>query len=194
MANVSRINGFRPARYLNGSPYNGQVTRYFVTAGDTTAIFAGDLVQIDGGSDGSGIRSVTQGAANDACVGVVVGFVIDPTNLNTPQYRAASTARYLLVADDPNILFEVQEDAVGGALASASVGLNANFVVGSGSTTTGMSAMQLDTNTAATTNTLPLKIVEFVQREDNEVASANAKVLVKLNTHQLVTDTGAAGV
>jgi hypothetical protein len=194
MPNVSRINGFRPARYANGAPYNGQVTRYFVTAGDTTAIFAGDLVKIDGGSDGSGVRSVTQAAANNAAVGVVVGFVVDPTNLNTPQYRAASTARYLLVADDPNILFEVQEDAVGGALPSAAVGLNANVVVGSGSTITGASAMQLDTSTTNTTNTLPLKIIEFVQREDNDIGAANARVLIKLNTHQLVTDTGSAGV
>lgn len=194
MANVSRVNGFRPSRYLNGAPYNGAVTRYFVTAADATAIGIGDLVVLDGGSDAKGVRSVTRAAANGVCVGPVVGVAIDPTNLNTPQYRAASTARYVFVCDDPNILMECQEDAVGGALASNSVGLNANFIVAAASTVTGQSGMQLDSNTADTTNTLPLRIVEFIQREDNEVAVANAKVLVGFNTHQFKANTGSTGV
>lgn len=194
MANVSRINGLRPSRYLSGAPWNGQATKYYVTSGDTTAIFHGDLVKIDGGSDGSGVRSVTQGAASGTYAGVVVGFEIDPTNLNTPQYRAASTARYVYVVDDPNVLFEVQEDAVGGALASNSVGLNANIIVGSGSTTTGSSAMQLDTSTVSTTTTLPLKIIEFSKKVDNEVAVANAKVIVKINAHQLASGAGTEGI
>lgn len=194
MANVSRINGFRPSRYLNGSPYNGAVTKYYVTSGDATAIFVGDLVKLDGGATPEGIRSVTAAGASEAVVGAVVGVSIDPTNLNTSQYRAASTARYVLVADDPNILFEAQEDAVGGALALASIGLNVNVTTGSGSTTTGASAMQVDTSTVSTTNTLPLKLMEFVQRVDNETATANAKVLVKINNHQLASGTGTAGV
>lgn len=194
MPNTSRINGFRPVRYLNGSPWNGAATKYATQASDGTAIFMGDAVKLDGGSDGAGIRSVTQATAGAAVIGAVVGIVVDPLLINSPQYRVASTARYLMVADDPNLLFEVQEDAVGGALASASVGLNASLIVGSGSTTTGQSGMQLDTSTAATTATLELKIMEFVQRADNEVASANAKVLVKFNNHQLGSHTGTAGV
>lgn len=201
MANVVRTNGFRPVKYLNGAPYNGAVTEYFIPSGDSTAVFVGDLVKLDGTSDPAasggkvkGVRSVIQAAASDAVVGVVVGFAIDPTNLNTPQYRAASTGRYVLIADDPNILFEVQEDADGGTLALASIGLNANFVVGSGSTTTGASGMQLDTSTVNTTATLPLKIMEFSQRQDNEGAVANSKVVVKLNNHQLGSHTGTAGV
>lgn len=194
MANVSRINGFRPSRYLSGAPWNGAATKYATQAGDATAIFIGDLVKLDGGADANGLRTVTQGTAGAAAVGVVVGIVVDPTTINSAQYRVASTARYLMVVDDPNVLFEVQEDAVGGALAATSVGLNASAIVGSGSTTTGQSGMQLDTSTAATTATLELKIMEFVQRPDNEVATANAKVLVKINNHQLGSSTGTAGV
>ncbi len=194
MANVSRINGFRPVRYLNGAPWTGAATKYFVRAADSTALFMGDAVKLDGGSDANGIRSVTQATAGAAAVGVVVGMAVDPLLINSPQYRPASTARYIMVVDDPNVLFEVQEDAVGGALASDSVGLNASLIVGSGSTTTGQSGMQLDTSTAATTATLELKIMEFSQRPDNEVASANAKVIVKINNHQLGSHTGTAGV
>jgi hypothetical protein len=201
MANTSRVNGLRPVKHQNGSPYNGQVTEYFIPSGNAVATFVGDLVTADGtgdtvaaGGKGKGVQSVVQAAAGQAVLGVIVGFATDPTALNSPQYRTASTGRYVLVADQPDLIFEVQEDAVGGALAVADVGLNADFVVGAGSTTTGASGVQLDSSTKAITATLPLRIVGFVQREDNEVGSANAKVLVKINNHQFNGGTGAAGV
>lgn len=202
MANVSRINGFRPVKYLNGAPYNGACNTYFIPSGDGTAVFVGDLVKLDATGDtvaagglATGMQSVVQAAATDAVVGVVVGFVVSPTALNTPQYRVASTARYALVVDDPNVLFEAQEDAVGGALTAADVGLNVKAIVGTGSTTTGASGMEVDSSTAATSNpTYPLKIMGFSQRVDNEVGSANAKVIVKLNNHQYNASTGTDGV
>lgn len=195
MANVSRVWGFRPVKHLNGSPYNGQFNLYFVPASDGTAMFAGDLVKLAGSASADGYPTVAQGTASAAAVGVVVGFVVDPANLNTPGgYRAASTARYAMVADATDVVYEVQEDAVGGALAVADVGLNADVVVGAGSTSTGQSGMQLDTSTKATTATLPLKILGFVNRPDNEIGSANAKVWVTINNHQLGAGTGAAGV
>lgn len=197
MANVSRVNGFRLYKNVDGAA----LTEYFIPSTDGTAVFVGDLVKLEGTGDtvaagglGKGVRSVIQAAAGNAVVGVVVGFKVDPLNLNTPQYRAANTGRYVLVADDPEALFEVQEDAVGGALAVADVGLNADFIVGAGSTATGASGMQLDTDTKLASATLPLKIMEFSQRQDNEPGQANAKVIVKLNNHQLAAGTGTAGV
>jgi hypothetical protein len=92
-------------------------------------------------------------------------------------------------ADDPNLIYEVQEDAVGGALAAVDVGLNADFIFGTGDSYTHFSAAQLDTSTKATTATLQMRIVGFVPRADNAI-SANAKVLVRNN---LPTETGAAG-
>lgn len=202
MANVVRINGFRPAKYMNGTPWNGQANLYFIQSSDGTALFVGDLVKFDGGADTNGVPSVTKALASDntatgsVCVGVITGFVVDPTNLNTPQFRTASTNRYCWVADDPRILFEVEEDAVGGALAAVSVGLNANFIAtNAGSTTSGASGMELDTSTAATTAGLALRIVAFSTRVDNEVGSANSKVLVHINKHAYADDAaGVAGV
>lgn len=201
MANVSRVNGFRPVKYLNGASWNGQANLYFLPSGNATNTFVGDLVKLDGtgdtaaaGGQARGITSVVQAAATNAVIGVIVGFVPDPTNLNTPQYRAASTGRYCWVADDPNIIFEAQEDADGGALTAADVGQNVNVIVGTGSTTTGASAMQVDSSTINTTATLPLRIMGFSTRVDNEVGVANAKVLVKINNHQLGSSTGVAGV
>jgi hypothetical protein len=109
--------------------------------------------------------------------------------LNTPQYRAALTLRYALVADEPNLLFEAQANA------TCTVGLLANnveFTVAAASTVTGLSAMQVDMSVTGTTNTTALKLMEIVQRPDNAVGTYN-KVLVKINNHQLGS-LGTAGV
>lgn len=199
MANTSRVNGLKPIKYLNGAAYNGQVNTYFLPSGDANDTFIGDPVKLDTTGDtaaagglAQGIQSVVKASATNALVGVIVGFAVNPLNLNTPQYRAASTGRYVLVADDPNILFEVQTS--NGTLGVGDIGLNANIAAGSGSTTTGSSGVTLDVATIATTATLPLRIMGFTQRPDNDNTAASAKVVVKINNHQLAAGTGAAGV
>lgn len=192
MANTSAVRGLKPVRCIGGGSWESKVNMYLIPSGDATATFIGDLVKIGGSADTvTGVKTVAQaaaGASTDIHIGVVVGF--DPTlgvadgseNLKR-KHRPASTAMYALVVDAPDVIFEIQEDAVGGALAVTDVGLNADIVVGSGDTVTGYSGMQLDTSTKATAATLPLKIIGFVNRADNEIASANAKVEVMINAH-----------
>lgn len=188
MANANSPFGLKPVRHRNGAPYNGAANLYYVPSSDSTAIFIGDAVKSAGDADAAtGVPTVAQVAAGDTIRGVVVGVI--PDTAQSTIYRAASTGRYLLVADDPDLEFEIQEDAVGGALALASVGLNADLVVGSGSTATGRSGMQLDTSDVKTA-TAQLRILGFVQRVDNEFASANAKVRVMINEHELKATTG----
>lgn len=189
MPNANVATGLRPVRYASGAPYNGAANMYHVPASDSTALFVGDPVIVAGSADANGVPTATRATAAGGSLwtGVVVGIVPSPTV--TTMYRPASTAAYILVADDPNLLFEIQEDAVGGAMAAADVGLNVDFVAGTGSTVTGKSGFQADTSTKATTNTLQMRVVGFVQRPDNEIG-ANAKILVRNN---LPTETGAAG-
>lgn len=192
MANVSRVNGFRPVKHVNGSAWNGQTNLYYVPASDATALFQGDLVKRLAGSSADGYRQITKAAVGDPAIGVVVGFVVNPDNLNlTGQYRPASTARYALVADAPDTIFEAQ---VSGTVAATLPGKNANHADAGGSTITSQSGETVDASTAATTATLTLKIHDFVQRVDNEVGNASAKVLVQINNHQLGAGTGTAGV
>jgi hypothetical protein len=203
MANTSRPNGFRPIKYLNGAAWNGQATRYAVATNEGTAIYTGDLVKINGGADPNGIRAVTRAAASDAVVGPVIAVEVVASRLNTPESSVAASAagavRYVFVADDPNLLFEAEAfwstttAGTTGGMQAASVGLNYNFTVGTPSTTTGQSGMLVDVTTATTTNTFPLKAIEVTQRVDNEIGQYD-KVIVKINKHQLVADTGAAGV
>lgn len=185
--NVSRVSGARPVKHLSGSPYNGQCNKYYVPSSDGTAIFIGDFVKSGGTTDADGVPTVAQAAAGDALRGVVVGII--PDTADSLIYRAASTARYLLVADDPDLIFEIQEDAVGAPTALVDVGENADITVAAGSTTTGTSGMQLDSSDHKTA-TAQLRILGFVQRADNVPAVANAKLLVRINEHELASTTG----
>lgn len=183
MPNIDSAFGLRPVSNLDGSPYNGAVREYSTAAGDATAIFIGDPVILSGTSqtiDGVIYADVDQAATGDVIVGVVVG--VKPVTDDSLTYRAASTQRILMVAP-PNLLYEIQEVSGGTALTANDIGLNANFVVGSGSTTTGYSGVELNNATEATTNTLDLQIVGFVNRADNAIGE-HAKWLVRINRSQ----------
>lgn len=185
MANADVVKGAKPVYHPSGRI----PTRvYNIPSSDGTATFVGDFVKSHGSADSNGVPTVIQAAATDTIRGVIVHFIPNPDALGT-NYRLASTARYCVVADDPQTVFEIQEDADGGALAATDVGLNADIVVGSGNTTTGLSGMELDTSDKKSA-TAQLRILGFVQRPDN-VIGANAKVLVKINEHELSSTTGA---
>lgn len=192
MANANTPFGLKPVRHLSGAPYNGAADVFSSAAGDATAIFVGDPVKLSGTSstiNGVVYADIDQAATGDVMVGVVIGVL--PDVATDTIYRAASTARRLLVATDPHLLYEIQEASGGTALAAADIGLNANFVVGSGSTVTGKSGVEMNNATEATTNTLDLQIVGLRAREDNEVG-ANAKWLVRINRHQFANQIAGA--
>jgi len=208
MANVDRPRGLIPVQMFDGSPWNGKTNTYYVPSSDTTAIFVGDIVKHGGTSGAAGVFVngidcegiptcvvCTDGTGTtDTPVGVVVGFLpkqSDPTVL----YREASTSRIALVVDDPNVIFEAQEDATGTPIAAASIGLNVEFTTTAGSTTTGMSAMELDSSNVGTTTTTPLRILRLSKRVDNHLNTAGAgddeaKFLVKFNVHAFLGATG----
>jgi hypothetical protein len=194
MANTSRISGFRPVKHLNGSAYNGQMNVYHVPASDASAMYVGDVVKLAAsGADTTGTKpAVALAAAGDAVVGVIVGFSVNRDDINIAgQRRAASTARDVYVADSPDLIFEVETS--NGTPAAADINLNINHAVGTPDATMARSGATVDFGTEATTATLTFKLLGFVPREDNEVG-ASAKVLVKINNHQLGSSTGTAGV
>jgi hypothetical protein len=190
MANGNVAYGLKPVRMADGSPYNGAVDIYYVPASDSTALYEGDPVNLAGSADAGGIASVKRAAASENILGAVVGFA-DATGM-TAGYRAASTAGYVLVSHGQDVLYEIQEDGVGGAIAAADIGLNADIIAAAGSSYTKSSGFMLDTSTKATTVTLPLRIRGITQRPDNAL-DTNAKVLVTLNNTTETPGTGAIG-
>jgi len=186
MANTDTPFGLKPVRAAGRAMH---IETFFVPASDGTRLDIGDPVKKAGSADSNGVADVTQCAAGDAITGVVVGFVPSSAD-ETPAFRPASTAMYVLVCTDPNQIYEIQEDSVGGALAATDIGLNADIIVGAEDTVYNRSGVELDTSTKATTNTLALQILGLAQRPDN-VIGANAKVLVRINKSTEVS--GATG-
>lgn len=181
MANANSPTGLRPVAYMGGAPYNGAANLYIAT--DSNALFIGDPVVKAGSASADGIPTctiATNGATN-AITGVVVGFQ-DKASMEL-GYGAGSTTRQVLVADDPNLLFEVQEDSGGATTALNDIGLNVDLISAAGSTTKRISQWQVDSSTKAVGATLQCKLRGFAQRPDNTPASANAKVLVSINLH-----------
>lgn len=201
---ASVLKGFRPVKHLNGSPFNGQVNRYMISASDSQATNVGDLVQLSGDAAledtvGFGVYPAVERIGSGTAVpivGAIVGFEVDYTNLNTGNYRAASTRRVVLVADSPDLIFACPQDAGGGVVAAASVGLNAAINLGTATTSAPYASdMSVDSSTVATTATLPVQIMGVTVSPDNDVTSTSrpAELLVRINTHAF-NAAGLAGV
>jgi len=197
---ASVLAGFRPVKHMNGSPYNGQVNRYMISVSDTQVTNVGDFVQLSDNpalvdpSEGvyPAVERIGSGSAVPI-VGVIVGFEVDYSNLNAGAYRAASTRRVALVADASDIIFAAPQDAVGGVVAAASVGLNVAINLGTAASTAPYaSGMSVDSSTVLGTATLPLQVMGVTASPDNDVTSTArpAEILVRINTHQY----GAAGL
>jgi hypothetical protein len=191
MANNTGPFGLIGRKQAYNGYYNSGLRAYSVPSSDATAIYVGDLVTPVGTSqiiNGQVFPDVAQFATGGITCGVVVAILAQTRD--TLTYRAASTQAVVLVEDDPNALFEIRQVAGGTPLTANDVGLNANIVVGSGSTYTGFSGMALDNTTEATTNTLDVKIMEIVNRADNDPGSAvgtgadSSTFLVRLNRHR----------
>ena len=190
MANLDTPFGFKPVKHLNGAPWNGKANVYYIPSTDNTAVFVGDAVKGAGAADTTGkYPSVAQATAGAAVIGVVIGFGDNPYTMTHPDspnrsYRPAATAMYAFVVDDPQVIFEVQEDSDANSITAAMVGLSTNFVVGSGSTTTGRSAMELDSSDTATDTAGNCRILRLANREDNELGNY-AKWEVLFGEHEL---------
>ena len=63
------------------------------------------------------------------------------------------------VVDDPKLLFQMQGD---GSIAQTGLGNNVSAISTAGSTSIGRSKNALDASSIATTNSLPLRVVDFV--------------------------------
>ena len=211
MANNDTPFGLKPVRHRNGAPYNGAATPYYIPSTYATALFIGDPVVITGTSNTAAVDvpglghfeigtlpEINKTAAGDVdgptkrITGAIVGFSADPDSLGT-NYNPASTARVAWVADDPDLIFEIQAD---GAVPAASMGLNAVLIyTHSGNTTTGLSGAELDTTSdaPAADASNQLTIVGAVNRLDNDTTLTHAKVLVTINAHTQATGYTAAG-
>ena len=195
---VSAPYGLKPVNLIGGQVFAGSTRLMQIASGYATNIFYGDLVKRI--SDGT-IEKDT-GTTTATPVGIFLG--VQFTNGSTgqvqqQQYYPASqaiksgTQIFAVVADDPDTLFQVA--VVSGTTTISGVGItaignNATLVQNAGSTTTGNSKVAILDSTA-TTNTLPIRIIDVVR--DTATAADNfPEVIVKINAtmHQYNNATG----
>lgn len=190
MANVDKAYGLRALGNLSATGAQAQYG-YTINDNQAGAIFQGDLVTV---YDGYLVQF--DPATHTAAVGVFNGCnYIDPTT-GKPTWKnyypgSVNITQGTITADvldDPAQLFTIQCDE---GFVQANIGKNADVVVGTGNTVTGVSAMELDSSTIAKTAALNLKIVGLYNVPNNDFGT-NAVAVVKINEH-LYGSAGVAG-
>lgn len=186
---VSAPYGFQPVNRIGGNPFAGSTRLIPVDSG---AVFAGDLVEML--SSGK-CKVVADGTAAPQAVGVCVGVQYVNTLGQTvqAQYAPSSGVTNVIayVVDDPTALFKVAVVSSGTTIASlgrTAVGQNTSVILNAGNTATGDSKQAIS-STTATTNTLPIRIVDVVP-ETATGADAFVELIVKINTHSYNNTTG----
>ena len=183
--------GAKPIGTLSASgSFTGKVQHIKIASGYDTLISWGDFVKLVA----AGTIEKDAGTTTATPVGVFMGCSYTDPTTSQPTYAqmwtadvAASDAVAYVLAD-PHVLFQMQGD---GAITQAMLGSNFAIVVTAGSTTIGRSKNAVDQSTSATTNTLPLRIIDFVDGPDSAVGDAYTDVIMKFNAgHQYVNTTG----
>lgn len=192
---VSAPYGLLAVGRIDGMPYAGATRQIPIAAGYATAIFNGDTVKLDT----SGFLVADTGTNNATPVGVLVGcqYVNSSGQKVQAQYYPAglsTTANPAVayVVDDPMAAFKVSVVSSGTTMATvgrAVIGANMALVQNTGSTVSGDSNVAVLSTSAATTNTLPVRVIDVVP-DTATGADAFAEVIVKINTHQYNSTTG----
>ena len=210
MANTSWHGGFTPYEKLKSCHY------YHVTTAPVIGFYHGDMVGTSGVNVNTGIMGVLPGAYDDAVIdGLrnVLGAVlaIFDENMDPCKYIAATDAGnstiagFVLVADDPMQFYVGREDFATNAITVAEGSNNANIVsvaLSAGHTGTGRSTQLIDSDSAATTAALQLKIYgphpndTLLVADDTPGTSADegARYIVKVNESFYAAVDAAGGV
>ena len=199
MATTAAPYGLRPINLIGGQQFAGSTRQIKIASGYAANIFFGDVVAI--GVDGTIVKVTNVGTNADpfpaGTVGVFLGCAYTSPTLKyflNSQYWPTGTVASDAVAyvcDDPDTLFQIQADA---AVTQTMLGSNFGVNQTAGSTVTGDSKISLDVATRATTNTVALRLVDFVNGPFSTVGDAFTDCIVKFNfgIHTYYNGTGVA--
>jgi hypothetical protein len=190
--------GLVPINLIGGQVFAGATRQIPIASASATAIFYGDVVKL---AD-TGLLSKETGTATATPVGVFLGCSYTDATFGKvfrQYYPGAITASDIVayVQDDPDALFKVAVTSAGTSTISyvnrTAVGNNSALIQGTGSTTTGNSAVSISATTA-TTATLPVRVIDVVP----ETAIAGypgsyTEVIVKWNAPNVTSQTVAGG-
>jgi hypothetical protein len=193
---VSGPYGLKPVNLIGGQVFAGATRQIPIASAYNTNLLNGDLVKIVA----SGTLEKDAGTTTATPVGVFLGCRYTDPNLGYElysQYFPANTVAsdiVAYVADDPDQLYKVA--VVSGTTVIAGVGRtvvgnNMSLVQNAGSTQSGNSKVAVLSSSAATTNTLPIRVIDVVT-ETASAADTYVELIVKFNwgMHQYQNATG----
>ena len=177
MANTDAPRGFWPLRHLSGGSM-ARTSPYTIASTYGTNIFRGDVVKLVAGG------GIELAAAGDRFLGVFDGvqYTASDGSMKYAKYWPASTTATNITAavyDDPQMLFGVQS---AGSTVAADVGTLGDHVAGTGSTTTGISAHELNGTTS--TADAGWRVLGKVEAPDNAYGT-NVNLIVQAYEHEL---------
>jgi hypothetical protein len=175
--------GLQPVNLVGGIPYAGSTREFKITSGYATALRYGDVVSLASGviAKETGTTAVTSGGV----IGVFVGCsytdsVLGKTFRDTWTASTVAADAVAIVVDDPNAIFRAAYVSSGTTIsaqtAAAVIGKNVALV----QNTTATSVSDVAVTGAATTNTLPLRVIG-VDPESAASATTFTAVFVKWN-------------
>jgi len=175
-ANADTPHGFNATGVMYG------LNAYSVDASNDLAVFKGDMMSLE--SDGNVTENTGSLAHN-------VGAAEAATTVSSAvkALNAASTANNILVHYHPAQMYIAQVDA-SGTPAVTSYGNNMDIAVAHvGSTTTGLSGMELSATTSNTTAALVMRVHGLLNRSDNLIGD-HAELNCSVNEHFMETNAG----
>ena len=189
---VSAPYGFQPINRVDGMPYAGATRQIAIASNYNTAIFAGDLVVVVTGGTLEKFTGTTTGSP----VGVFMGvqYVNAQGQTIQAQYYPGSSVSNAVayVVDDPMAAFKVAVTNSSSAMSSAArsaIGANMSVVQGAGSTISGDSGQSVLAGSEATTDTLPIRVIDVVPAKAT-CTDTFVELVVKINLHQYNNTTG----
>ena len=184
-ASVSAAFGLKPVNLIGGQVFAGATRKFKIASGYAANLLYGDVVKIIN----VGTIEKDTGTAKATPVGDFLGVSYTDPGHNQPiwkQYWPTGTVAsdaMAFVCDDPDQLFRVAVTAAGSStissVARTAIGNNSALIQGTGSTITGDSAVSISATTA-TTNTLPIRIIDIVP-DTATAADTYVEVIVKWN-------------
>ena len=186
--------GLKAAMRVGNTPAIQGQSKYQIDAGHGANIFQGEPVKVNIHASTGGY--ITTAAAGTSMVGVLNGVTFTDATSKKPTFSnffptgttpANSEDVTAFVNDDPFQEYIIATDAsLGGSVAArqSNVGRVFATTAAAGSTSTGLSSVQLGINTAAL-NAKQLRMVRVAEDPENEdQTAANCSVIVKVNLHQ----------
>jgi hypothetical protein len=196
MANTNAPYGLRPLRTLSGqTSFSPRTIIKGIASGDTQACYKGDMLKLlNTGyvAQWSATTAVSQFAGVFwGCRYVSVSQGKQVYNNIWPGSDASGDVDVFMIpatGTEP-MLFQIQANVTGVVLADR--GANFDITVGSGSTTTGLSASVLDVSTLNTTATLPLRLIELWS--DDSIAGTPGSAAGAYNWAVVMANVSGAG-